>query len=310
MKTVHNSIFIAIIAVISFFGFNACKKTDDNNDSTKSIVEIVTTTPKFSTLAAALTKAGLVNTINQSTALTVFAPTNDAFNALFTQLKVTGLNDLSAETLKPILLYHVLGSKVTSSQIASGYVNTLSPGLGAKNLVILLSTQGGVKINKSTAVTQADIMATNGVIHVIDKVLLPNNVVDIASNNDNFSTLVAALVKADLVNTLSGSGSFTIFAPTNDAFQALFTALKVTGINDLTKEQLTPILLYHVVAGNILSSNLSSGNVTTLNPATISIMVGTAAVTINSTTTVTAVDVQGTNGVIHVINKVLLPPAN
>ncbi len=308
MKKFQNSIFIAFIAVITFIGFDSCKKTNDNVESMKSIVEIVTTTPKFSTLAAALTKAGLVNTINQSPALTVFAPTNDAFNALFAQLKVSGLNDLSAETLKPILLYHVLGSKVTSSQIASGYTYTLSPGLGAKNLVILLSTQGGVKINKGTSVTQADMMATNGVIHVIDKVLLPNSVVDIASNNDNFSTLVAALVKADLVNTLSGSGPFTIFAPTNDAFQELFTLLKISGINDLTKEQLTPILLYHVVSGNILSSNLSSGNVTTLNPATISIMVGTA-VTINSNTTVTAVDVQGTNGVIHVINKVLLPPA-
>ncbi len=310
MKIKMNVLYSWLFAAVILMGFTSCEKDEDETpvNQPKSIVEIATTTSDFSILAEALTKAGLVSTINESDNLTVFAPTNAAFNALFTQLGVSGLSELSAETLKPILLYHVLGSKVTSSAITAGYAYTLSPGKGAKTLAIKIDTQGGVKINKSVSVSQADVMATNGVIHVIDKVLLPASIVDIASNDASFSTLVAALVKADLVGTLSGDGPFTVFAPTNEAFAALFTTLGVSGISDLTKEQLVPILLYHVVSGNVLSTSLSSGNVATLNPATISIAVG-SGVTINGNTNVVAADVQGTNGVIHVINKVLLPPA-
>lgn len=308
MKTIKQLIINGLFLVILLAGIISCEK-DNEKVVVPSIVDIATSNADFSILAQALVKADLVNTINASQDLTVFAPTNAAFAALFTQLGVSGISELSAETLKPILLYHVLGVEVTSAQIASGYVHTLSPGAGIKTLVIRIDTQSGVKINKTTTVTQADVIASNGIIHVIDKVLLPASIVDIALNDPNFSTLVAALVKAELVETLSGDGPFTVFAPTNDAFAALFTALSVSGIADLTKEQLVPILLYHVVSGNVLSTSLSSGNVTTLNPQTIAITVG-SGVSINTNTSVVAADVQGKNGVIHVINKVLVPPTN
>jgi transforming growth factor-beta-induced protein len=171
---------------------------------------------------------------------------------------------------------------------------------------MLVNTDDGVSLNGNTSVTTADIEAYNGVIHVIDKVLLPPTVVDIAINNSNFSTLVDAVVKAELDGTLSGEGPFTIFAPTNEAFEALFTELNISGISDLTKEDLTPILQYHVVSGNVRSGDLSSGNVETLN-GDIQVNVGDEDVTINKDATVTAVDIQGTNGVVHVIDKVLIP---
>lgn len=139
--------------------------------------------------------------------------------------------------------------------------------------------------------------------------LLPPTVVDIALANENFSILVSALIKAELVETLKGTGPFTVFAPTNEAFNALFAELGVTGIDQLSKETLTPILLYHVVSGNVRSNQLSTGNVATLNGSSISVNVGTS-VTLNQNTTVVLADVQGTNGVVHVINKVLLPPGN
>ncbi|HSA04285.1 MAG TPA: fasciclin domain-containing protein, partial [Tenuifilaceae bacterium] len=154
--------------------------------------------------------------------------------------------------------------------------------------------------------TSADINATNGVIHIVDKVLLPPTVVDIALNNDNFSILVSALVKAELVETLKGDGPFTVFAPTNDAFNALFEALDVTGIADLSKEALTPILLDHVVSGNVRSTDLTTGSVNTLNNS-ISIDV-TSGVKINGNINVVLADVQGTNGVVHVIDKVIVTP--
>jgi transforming growth factor-beta-induced protein len=155
-------------------------------------------------------------------------------------------------------------------------------------------------------VTAADIEADNGVIHVVDKVILPPSVVNIAIDNENFSTLVSAVVKAGLVDALSAAGPFTVFAPTNAAFDALFTALGVSGINDLTAEQLTPILTYHVVSGNVLSTDLANGKVGTLNTGKDINIDLTSGVKINESTVVAA-NIQGANGVVHVIDKVLIP---
>jgi transforming growth factor-beta-induced protein len=272
----------------------------------KTIAEIATANPDFSILVEALAKAGLAGVMNGPGNFTVFAPTNAAFNALFTQLGVSGIADLSAETLTPILLYHVLGTEKKSSALTSGYYSTLSPAQG-NYASMNISVDGGVYIDKDAQVTTADVDAINGVIHVINKVLLPPTVVDLALDNSNFSILVEALVKANLVETLKGAGPFTIFAPDNAAFEALFTTLGVSGIADLTAEQLTPILLYHVVAGNVRSSQLTAGPATTLN-GTIQIALSPSP-TINGNTNIIATDVQATNGVVHVIDKVLLPPA-
>ena len=165
-----------------------------------------------------------------------------------------------------------------------------------------------VMINGGTYVTTPDIKATNGIIHVIDKVLLPPTVVDFANSNPAFSILVEAVVKADLVDALSAQGPYTVFAPTNDAFEALFAQLGVSGIADLSAEALTPILLYHVLGDNVISSEVAAGSVATLNPdAMLNIDIMNSSVILNENTTVVAVDVQASNGVIHVIDKVLLP---
>ena len=132
--------------------------------------------------------------------------------------------------------------------------------------------------------------------------------VDLATQNSIFSTLVLAVVKADLATTLAGAGPFTVFAPTNDAFTALFASLNVSGIDALTKAQLTPILLAHVVSGNVQSGDLMSGTVPTLNSAkSLSVAVSSGAVTINGNINVILANVQGSNGVVHVINKVIVP---
>jgi transforming growth factor-beta-induced protein len=269
-----------------------------------TIAEYASTNANFSTLVQALTKANLVNTLNGEGNFTVFAPTNAAFNELFSQLGVTGIADLSAETLTPILLYHVLGEEKKSTMLSEGYYSTLSPAEGSY-ASMRITTSGGVKINKETTVVTADVDVKNGVIHAIDKVLLPPTVVGQALSNDSFSILVQAVVKANLVSTLNGSGPFTIFAPTNAAFEALFSNLGITGIMDLTSEQLTPILLYHVVSGNIRSNQLTAGSVTTLNGSFNVTLSPSPA--INGTSNIIATDVQATNGVIHVIDEVLLP---
>jgi len=293
----------------------SCSEDDDNNvepqvpATQKSIVEIATSDANFSILVDALSKADLVNALSGKGPFTVFAPTNDAFEMLFETLGVNGIEDLSAEALTPILLYHVVGSKAMSSDLTTGYYETLSAATpDNKGMVIYAMVNNGVMINNSVNVVTADIEATNGVVHVIDEVILPPTVVDIAIQNANFSTLVAAVAKAGLVEASSAEGPYTVFAPTNAAFDAAFTALGISGLDDLTAEALTPILLYHVVPDNVLASEVSAGMVPTLNTdSNITISVSDAGVMLDGTANVVATDVQGSNGVIHAIDGVILP---
>lgn len=257
--------------------------------------------PKFKSLIQALVKTKLVSTVAKNE-LTVFAPTDEAFQNLFDALGVNGIDDLTAEQLTPILLYHVVGGEVTSGDLYDGFFETVN------SAYIKVDLSNGVMINDAN-VTIADIHAANGVIHVIDKVLLPpsmNLVEKAISFNPEFSILVDAVVKAGLAETLANDGPFTVFAPTNAAFEALFAQLPgVNSIDDLTAEQLTPILLYHVVNGSIFSTELTIGMVPTLNGSNIQVDLS-SGVMINDANVVQA-NVQATNGVIHVINKVLVP---
>ncbi len=297
---------IAVLGIVSTFALTSCESDDDVMEKPKNIVEVAVSNSDFSTLVAALQKAELVTALQADGPFTVFAPTNAAFNQLFSDLGVNGIDDLTKEQLTPILLYHVVGAKVKSTDLTNGYVTTLSTGTGNKNVSLKVDATN-LKLNGGVGITLADIGTSNGIIHVIDKVLLPPTVGDIALDNDNFSILVSALVKAELVETLKGEGPYTVFAPTNDAFNALFEALDVTGIADLSKEALTPILLDHVVSGNVRSTDLTTGSVNTLNNS-ININVS-SGVKINSNINVVLADVQGTNGVVHVIDKVIVTEA-
>jgi transforming growth factor-beta-induced protein len=283
--------------------------TSEENMNQKSVVQIASDDDSFSILVEALTKADLVSTLEGEGPFTVFAPTNEAFENLFATLGVNGIDDLSAEALTPILLYHVVNTSAISTDLANGYITSMSTftpdNSGAS---IMVNVDDGVTLNGSSTVISADIEATNGFVHVIDEVILPPSIVDIASANPNFSILVEALAKADLVGALTEEGPFTVFAPTNAAFEALFNDLSVEGIEDISKETLTPILLYHVLGDNVTSSEVTSSMVSTLNTsAQLSIDVSDAGVMLDGNANVVTVDVQGTNGVIHAIDKVVLP---
>ncbi|MGQ1783567.1 MULTISPECIES: fasciclin domain-containing protein [unclassified Saccharicrinis] len=271
-----------------------------------SITDHAIANPALSNLTAAVVKAELAGTLDDDdNNFTVFAPTDDAFAMLFQDLSAT-LDDLDKEALTPILLYHVIDDFVPAAQVTSGYVNALAMGQENYLSMNIEVSNSAVMVNGATVVL-TDVVATNGIVHVIDKVILPNTVVDLAINNSAFSILVEAVVKAELDETLSGEGPYTVFAPTNTAFKALFTALGVSGVADLSKETLTPILLAHVVSGNVRSTDLSNGTVPTLNTEkTISIDISNG-VTIDSEINVIIANVQGTNGVVHAIDKVIVP---
>ena len=270
----------------------------------QSILDAAMGLADFSSLVAALAKTNLASTFMMDGAYTVFAPTNDAF-ASFLESNNLSFEELTAEALAPILKYHVIGSEVMSASLSTGYMNTLYEAIEGNPVTLFVKVDGSVMLNGSVHVTAADVEASNGVIHVIDGVLTPASVVDIAVNNGSFTQLVEAVAKAGLVETLSGTGPFTVFAPTDDAFAQLYADLGVSGIEEISAETLIPILQYHVVAGNLLSGDLSEGDVETLNGKFSLSLAG--PVTINGTSTVVATDIQGTNGVVHAIDEVLLP---
>jgi len=257
--------------------------------------------PTFKTLSVALAKTGLAGTVS-SNQLTVFAPTDAAFAKYGLDQKNIGYFPGIVE----ILLYHVVGGKVFRTDLANGFVPTLNGAAVEVNL------ESGVMINSSNVII-ADIEARNGVIHAIDDILFPptKNLVELASSFDpEFSVLLAAATKAELAETLANAGPFTVFAPTNQAFIDLFEVASVEAaidvVNGLTAEDLAPILLYHVVAGRVYSSDLSSGPVTTLN-GDFDLDLDTLTINGDAMLIPNLLNVQATNGVIHVIDSVLIP---
>ena len=275
-----------------------------------SIAEIAAGDPNFSTLVAALDAAGLVDTLAGEGQFTVFAPTNDAFAALPEGTVDALLADPSGD-LTQILLYHVVDGVARAADVVNMTEATTLNGAPIAIAVV----DGAVKLNDSVNVVTTDIEASNGVIHVIDGVLLPPaaeptaSIAEIAAGDPNFSTLVAALDAAGLVDTLAGEGQFTVFAPTNDAFAALPDGTVDALLVD-PSGYLTQLLLYHVLGMRVEAAdvvNLTSAE--TLQGSDISIAVVDGNVILNDTVRVTATDIMASNGIIHVIDGVLIPSA-
>ncbi|MCB0528944.1 MAG: fasciclin domain-containing protein [Lewinellaceae bacterium] len=304
---------LLLLAGTAFF-FTACKDTD--HGAPKNIVELAQSNADLSTLVSAVQRAGLVDALSGDDMLTVFAPTNQAFSDLLSALGFSKLEDVPVADLKNILLHHVVSGEVKSTDLSTGYVPSLLPYGNTDSYVsIYVDLSSGVKVNGST-VTTPDLSASNGVVHVINKVIVPPTVVNHALNNPNFSILVTALTRSDLsvdyVSTLSGDGPFTVFAPTNDAFADLLTELGANSLDDIPAATLDAVLQYHVVAGaNVLASQLSDEQVvTTFQGGTFKVDLSSGAQIIdaqNRTANIILTDVQGTNGVVHAIDKVILP---
>lgn len=289
----------------------------DDDDDEKNIVEIASETDNLSTLVAALQQADLVSTLEGAGPFTVFAPTNTAFQALLDgNDDWNSLSDIPNDVLTSVLLFHVVGGEVRAADLTNTYANTSSTANG-EAVSLQINVDGGVMFNGDTQPVTTDIEATNGVIHIVDKVMLPPNVVTLAVNNSNFSTLVAALTDSrhttNFVSVLSGTGPFTVFAPTNAAFQALLDSnMDWNGLGDIPIETLEAVLLYHVVDGaNVQSDQLSNGQTITMignGTATIDLSNGAKIMTSSDQSiNIIDTDVQGTNGVIHAIDMVLLP---
>jgi len=288
-----------------------------------SIEETAQSVPELSSLVESLVAADLVDTLSTDGPFTVFAPTNDAFAAISSIVE-----GLTKEQLQQVLEYHVVsGAAVTITGDGSTIINhqSLYPLFKGHSLGVSLDETDKIAriVGETVAVTvtTADVMCTNGVVHIVDAVLIPNlpaaaptsmNIVETAQSVPELSSLVGALAKADLVDALSGDGPFTVFAPTNDAF----AAISIPGGGVMTMEHLQHLLQYHVVSGTVMAGDLhnmdqlptlfSEGRRHTIGvnleeEGRIRIVGETKAVT------VTMADVVCSNGVVHIVNAILMP---
>jgi len=284
--------YLMFIAVLMTAGFAS---------KAESIVDVVVNSEAHTTLEAAVVAAGLVETLQGDGPFTVFAPTDAAFAAL-PEGTVEALLADPTGALTDILLYHVVAAKAMSSDLSNGQMIMTVNG---KDVKVMIS-EDGVFIDNAK-VTVADIEADNGVVHVIDAVLIPPviTVVDIIVGSSDHTTLTAAVTAAGLVETLQGDGPFTVFAPTDAAFAALPAGTVEALLADISA--LTDILNYHVVGAKAMSSDLSDGQmIRTLNGKDVTVKITSEGVYINNAM-VTVADIEAENGVVHVIDAVLIP---
>jgi len=328
-------------AMVMLLVFAASCSDDDNDDPViiveeDNIVEAAQKTSSLSSLVSALTKADesanndLITALSSEGPFTVLAPTNDAFASLLARLDgFDSLDDFNNEQLQDllatILKYHVVSeAAVSSGDLTEGQTITTLQGE-----TLTVSIANGVTFtdaaDEMATVTTADVETENGIVHIIDKVLIPQealdalsgvlltSITDLAISVPSLSILIEALVAADgeLPTVLAGEGPFTVFAPTNDAFAAFLEANDFAALSDIPTDVLTQVLLNHVVSGTNLSTDLATGYVSSLSTAgpddaNLSMFINIEDdVLINGVSTVTAADNKAINGVVHIVDAVI-----
>ncbi len=307
------------LAFMGIFTFTSCGEDPEPEPEIVNIVETAQASDNLSMLVDALVAADLVDVLNGDGPFTVFAPTNTAFQDLLdTNPDWDTVEDIDKATLTSVLLFHVLGGSIMSSDLSDSYVTTNSVGPNDEPVVLQIDVTGGVKFNGTAEPVTTDVETTNGVVHIIDEVMLPPNVVTLAINNPtNFSILVAALTRADLntmyATILQNPGPFTVFAPTDQAFIDLLNSNPDwSTLDDIPVATLEAVLNYHVIQNaNVQADQLTDGAaVTTLGGSDLTIDLSDGAklsTTSGQSVDIILTDVQGTNGVIHAIDTVLLP---
>jgi len=314
MKNLIKKMSIACLAITML----SCSDDDNSTPVDNTVTGIASRTTDLSLLVKALTKAGLADDLQAAGPFTVFAPTNQAFiDAGYNSAAIDALPASEIPALKELLLNHVVSGAVQSSGLTDdSYIKTLGKGAASSTntLSMFVDTTGGVTLNGISSVITTtnggtfNIIASNGVIHLVDEIIGLPTVVDHAVANDNFSTLVGLLSTQGLVSTLDGTASspFTVFAPSDAAFTT-FENQNPGVLASLNSAQVTSVLTYHVIGGaNVLSTGIPASS-PTLESGILQFSGTTITDEQNRQTGIVAVDVQCSNGVIHVINNVLLP---
>ena len=287
---------------------------EDGKSELGNLAEVATEAGSFGTLLAAVEAAGLSETVATGGPFTVLAPTDEAFAKLGQDKIDELLLPENKEMLASILTYHVIDGSVGSDVVV-----TLSEAVSLQGEKIAIEVvDGKVVLNGTATVVTPDVPASNGVIHVIDTVILPpsmtekplGNIPEVATEAGMFETLLAAVTAADLAETLAGDGPFTVLAPTDDAFAKLPEGTVDSLLLPENKESLVKVLTYHVIEGSVGSDTVVTlDEAATLQGEAVAIAVVDGKVVLNGTATVTTADVPASNGLIHIIDTVLMPPS-
>ncbi len=300
MKRFFSGTMKALLA-LAFFGVATRAKAEDKKD----LVDTAVAAGAFQTLAAALGAADLVEALKGDGPFTVFAPTDEAFAKLPEGTVEALLKPENKGKLAAVLTYHVVAGKVAAKDVVK--LN------GAKSLngqrIDILAKGGKVMVDGANVV-KTDIECSNGIIHIIDSVILPSSdgIVATAEKAGAFKTLLAAAGAAELVEALSGDGPLTVFAPTDEAFAKLPKGTVESLLKPENKGKLAAILKYHIVAGRVYSEDaVAAKKATTLQGEEVRISVTNGKAKVNDANLVKT-DIDAANGVIHVIDAVILPP--
>ena len=293
--------------------FTACEKS--NPPETRNLLEIAGARAELSTFLTAIELAGLTAMLDGNGSFTVFAPTNTAFAAYLAANGYAQLEDVPLASLKQLLQYHMVIGALKTGDVTTGYIASLATfGASTSVLKLYLENTGALLINNNAAVTTADLMGTNGVIHVVNKVITLPKVVEHLQNDITLSAFIVALTRPDLsidyFATLTEPGPFTVFAPDNAAFAALLIELGLDNLNDIPEAQLNSILQYHIVANtNLPAEQLEDTlEVTTLGGKKITINAGNKLTDQQGRQgNLITLDIQAANGVVHSLDRVLRP---
>jgi len=269
------------------------------------IVDTAVKAGSFKTLIAAVQAAGLVEALKGDGPFTVFAPTDAAFAALPAGTVENLLKTENRETLKSILAFHVVAGDLSSADVVRRSGATTLNG----QRLTFASDSHGVTID-GASISRADIECSNGVIHVIDRVILPNgdNLAALAESAGMFNTLLAAAKAAVLADALTGAGPLTVFAPTDEAFAALPPGTVESLLKPENKAKLAAILKYHIVSGRVYATDAArAGDAVTLQGGRVVLDIRDGRLTVDGANVIKT-DIDAGNGVVHVIDRVILPP--
>ena len=309
MKTLTISTAVAFAAVsfsqVAFAGTcsqSPMRTVSATTSASKDIVDTAVGAGQFETLVAAAKAAGLVETLKGKGPFTVFAPTDEAFAKLPKGTVATLLKPENKAKLAAILTYHVVPGKVMAKDVVK-----LSTAKTVQGSAVGIRVKDGKVYIDNAQVLAPDVEASNGVVHVIDSVILPKDIVDTAVGAGSFKTLVAAVKAAGLVDTLKGNGPYTVFAPTDEAFAKLPEGTVATLLKPENKAKLVAILTYHVVPGKVMAKDVVKlSKAKTVQGSEVDVRVEDGKVYIDNAQVI-APDVGAANGVIHVIDSVILP---
>ena len=282
---------------------STCSTTTSAWSSKPDIVETAVAAGKFKTLATALESAGLIETLQGDGPFTVFAPSDSAFAKLPEGTVASLLESENRGLLTNILTFHVVPGRVAAADVAGLESATALNG----QRFSIKTSDAGVFVG-GAKVVRTDIECGNGIIHVVDSVMMPatGDIIATAVEAGDFKTLAAAIEAAGLVEALQGEGPFTVFAPTDEAFAALPEGTVASLLEPANRHKLVAILKYHVVSGRVYSDQLANGQVATIGDSSLEISLRDRGAFVNGAKVVKA-DIETTNGVIHVVDQVLIP---